>query len=338
MSEQSPVKKPDRNLRSMLPGIMISILAIVFLFRYFDWQDVLQALQNAEWMYLAIAVPIYLVSYVIRAMAWRMILKEAVSFRKVFLTMNMGYLLNNILPFRLGELGRAYLLGREEALGFWRVFSSILIERVFDMMLAVALLMSTLPFVFNTGNTRQVASMVGVVVLAGLVVLYLLARNRQWALAQFERFGERWPLVMRLGQERLDAFLEGLSALTSLRRFLGVFGLMIVSWMLAILVQYYILRSFYPGAQALHAGFSLGSSSLGVAVPSSPGYLGVYEAVVVGALSLFGIPASTAFAHAVTAHLLYFLVTGFFGIYTLITSDISLTEIFQRVRNINKQE
>lgn len=322
----------------MLPGIAFSILAIIILFRYFEWQDVVEALRHAEWVYLLIAIPVYLTSYVFRAMAWRMILKEAVSFRKVFLTMHVGYLLNNILPFRMGELGRAYLLGREENLRFWRAFSSIIIERVFDMIMAVAILMGTLPFVLNTGNTRQIASLVGAAVLLGLVLLYLLARNRQWALTQFERLGERWPIVLRLGKDRLEAFLEGLSALTSLRRFLGVFGLMVISWILAIAIQYLILRSFYPGAQLLHGAFSLGSSSLGVAVPSSPGYLGVYEAVVVAALSVFAIPPSTAFAHAVTAHILYILLTGTFGTYTLIISDISLTKIFQSVRNINKQD
>ncbi len=338
MSEQFINEKNARDWRGMLPGIAISIIAIIFLFRYFDWQDVVSALRNAEWIYLAIAVPVYLLSYVLRAMAWRAILKDAVPFRQVFLTMHVGYLLNNILPFRLGELGRAYLLGREENLGFWRVFSSIIIERVFDMMLAVAILLGTLPFVLNTGNTRQVASIVGGIVFIGLVMLFLLARNRQWALTQFERLGQRWPVVLRLGKERLDAFLEGLSALTSIKRFLTVFVLMVISWILAISIQYFILRSFYPGANLLHGAFSLGTSALGVAVPSSPGYLGVYEAVVVGALSLFSIQASTAFAHAVTAHILYFLMTGSFGVYALIISDISLAEIFQRVRNINNQD
>jgi glycosyltransferase 2 family protein len=337
MTEPTHEIKKSQNWRSMLPGILISVLALFLLFRFFDWQEVLLALRQAEWIYLLIALPVYLISYVFRAMAWRTILKNEVPFRKVFLTMFVGYTLNNILPFRLGELGRAYFLGREDKLSFWQVFSSILIERAFDMILAVGLLMSTLPFVLKADNTRQLALIVGAVVMLGLLMLYLLARNRQWALDQFERLAVRWPLITRLGKDRLDAFLQGLSALTSLKRFLTVFVLMGISWSLALSIQFLVLRSFYSQARLLHAAFSLGVSSLGVAIPSSPGYIGVFEAAVVGALALFEIPFSIAFANAVTLHILYVLMTGSFGVYTLASSNISLGEIFQRVRGLNPQ-
>ena len=335
MSEQAKKMKMSQNWKGMLPGILISLLALFLLFRFFDWQEVVQALRHAEWKYLLLALPIYLTSYIFRAMAWHAILMGAVPFRKVFLTMFVGYTLNNILPFRLGELGRAYLLGREDDLGFWRAFSSILIERVFDMLLAVGLLMGTLPFVLNAENTRELTLIVGGVVSVGFLALYLLARNRQWALDQFERFGARWPVILRLGKDRLDAFLEGLSALTSIRRFLTVFGLMAISWALAIAIQFLVLRSFYADALPVHGAFALGVSALGVAVPSSPGYIGVFEAAIVGALAMFVIPYSTAFADAVTLHVLYVLLTGSFGIYALASSNISLGEIFSSVRGLD---
>ncbi len=334
MTDPAPAPKKSRAWKSMLPGIIISVVAIIVLFRFFDWHEVVEALRQAEWIFLLIALPIYLLSYILRALAWHTLLQGAAPYRKVFLTMHMGYLLNNVLPFRLGELGRAYLLG-QEGIGFWRVFSTILIERAFDMILAAGLLLGTLPFVLNAPNTQNIALLVGGIVLLGLVALYLLARYRQWALVQFERLGERWPVILRLGRDQLEAFLDGLSALTSPGRFLKVLFWMIASWLLAILLQYLILRSFYPQARLLHAAFSLGVSALGVAVPSSPGYVGVYEAVIVGALSVFGIPLSVAFAHAVTAHLLYVLLTGFFGVYGLANSGVSIGQIFQQLKSLD---
>jgi len=321
----------------MLPGIIISLLVLVLLFRFFDWQDVLEALRQAEWIYLLLALPIYFISYLLRAFAWWTILKEAAPFWRVFFTMHIGYLLNNVLPFRLGELGRAYLLGRD-GLGFWRVFSSILIERAFDMIIAVGLLLGALPFVFISSNTQQVALLVGGIVILGLVTLYLLARNREWALDQFERLGARWPVILRLGKNRLDAFLEGLEALTSLGRFLRVLISLGVSWLFAIAIQFLVLRAFYPEARLLHAVTTQGISAMGVAVPSSPGYIGVFEAAVVGALALFGISFSIAFAYALTLHLMYILMTGTFGVYGLAISRISLGEIFRNVRRINVQD
>jgi len=337
MSETNTENKAQFSLRQMLPGIIISLLVLVLLFRFFDWQDVLEALRQAEWIYLLLALPIYFISYLLRAFAWWTILKEAAPFWRVFFTMHIGYLLNNVLPFRLGELGRAYLLGRD-GLGFWRVFSSILIERAFDMIIAVGLLLGALPFVFISSNTQQVALLVGGIVILGLVTLYLLARNREWALDQFERLGERWPVILRLGKNRLDAFLEGLEALTSLGRFLRVLISLGVSWLFAIAIQFLVLRAFYPEARLLHAVTTQGISAMGVAVPSSPGYIGVFEAAVVGALALFGISFSIAFAYALTLHLMYILMTGTFGVYGLAISRISLGEIFRNVRRINVQD
>jgi uncharacterized protein (TIRG00374 family) len=319
--------------KRLLLGTLISILTLVFLFQYFDWGQVFEVLRRAEWGYLLVGLSIYLLSYGMRAIAWRALLSEAVSLRRVFLVMNVGYLLNNILPFRLGELGRAYLLG-QDGLGFWRVFSTILIERAFDLIIAAGLLLGTLPFVLQSSNAYHLALVVGGAVLLGLLALYLLARNKEWALAQYGRLGRRWPLVLRIGQERLGAFLDGLETLTSLGRFAKVFGWLAFSWAAVIVVQYLILRSFYPQARVLHAAFGFGVSSLGAAVPSSPGYIGVYEAAVVGALALFEIPFPTAFAHALTAHAAYILVTGIFGAYGLTVSSAGLGAIFKALQRL----
>ncbi len=334
MTEQRKEQKAQSTFWQMLPGLLISLLLLFFLFRLFEWDDVLEALRRAEWVYLLLALPVYALSYVLRASAWWLILKKALPFWKVFLTMHIGYLLNNILPFRLGELGRAYLLGRDGP-GFWGVFPTILIERAFDMIIAVGLILGILPLVWISSNSQQVAFFVGGIVVLGLLVFYLLARYRAWALSQFERLGARWPLVLRLGKNRLESFLEGLAVLTSPGRFLQVLVLLASSWVLAISIQFLVLRSFYPEARFLHAATTQGVSALGVALPSSPGYVGVFEAAIVGALALFDIPFSVAFANAITLHLMYILITGIFGVYGLAVSRISLGQIFQSLKRIN---
>jgi len=89
--------------------------------------------------------------------------------------------LNNLLPFRLGEVGRAFLLSRKAGLGFWQVLSTIVIERILDLSMAVGLLFSTLPFVVGATWAREAAFLVGGMVILGLVVLYILARSRERA-------------------------------------------------------------------------------------------------------------------------------------------------------------
>lgn len=327
--QRDPTTRKD--LIRILPGILISLVALVIILLLVDWQDVLTALQQAQYRYLFLGLPVYLVAYAFRALAWRALLMEEVSFKRVFLTMQTGYLLNNVLPFRLGELGRAFLLGRA-GLGFWRVFSTILIERAFDMILAAGLLLGTIPFVWESTQSRSVAYGVVAIVLFGMVLLHILARYQAWVMAQFERLGSRWPLVARFGQERLSAFFNGLIALVHLPRFLQVFSWMALSWGTTILYHYILLLGFEPDARLLWAGFGLGTASLGVALPSSPSYIGILEAAWIGALAFFDVPFSTALAYAMVAHVLHIMISVVFGVYALSYEGETISQLYRQIR------
>jgi uncharacterized protein (TIRG00374 family) len=331
MTERTHLSNRNEFTR-ILPGILVSLGALVVIFIIVDWHEVLTALRQADYKYLLLGIPIYLIAYFFRALAWRTLLKEEASIKKVFLIMQAGYLLNNVLPLRLGELGRAFLLGRT-GLGFWRVLSTILIERAFDMILAAGLVLGTLPFVWNSPQSQQVASMVGGLVLIGLIALHFLARYRVWAVATFQKFSNRWTVLARFGVERLEAFFNGLSALVQTTRFIRVLLWMLTSWGLAVVYQYILLLAFEPGAHLLWAAFGVGTASLGVALPSTPSYVGVLEAVWIGVLALFGVPFSTALAYALTAHVLHILISCVFGIYALSQEGETLRQVYTEIRN-----
>jgi uncharacterized protein (TIRG00374 family) len=331
MTEQKSEENP-RDFIRILPGIGISLAALTLIFFIVDWQDVLAALKQADYIYLILGIPVYLLGYVFRAMAWRTLLQEEVSFKKVFFTMQAGYLLNNVLPFRLGELGRAFLLGRR-GLGFWRVFSTILIERAFDMVLAAGFLLGTMSFVIGSPLSNQVAYIVFFFVVLGLGILHLTARYQVWVLSKIEHLSNRWSILSRFGVERFQAFFDGLAALVQLPRFFRVMTWMVTSWGLAIGYHYLVLLAFEPNAKLLWAAFSVGAVSLGVALPSTPSYVGVLEAAWIGALALFSVPFSTALAYALVVHIIHILISCIFGIFALISEGESLGKIYANLRN-----
>jgi len=338
MTENAPPAETGKSdIWKVVPGVVVSLLALAILFWLVDWQEFGLALQQADYRYLALSLPIYLLSYLTRARAWQIVLLKDAPLKKVFLTQQVGYLLNNLLPLRVGELGRAYLLGRT-GLGFWRVFSTILVERAFDMLFAVSLLLGTLPFVIEVPGARQIAWIIGAVVLIGLVIFYLLARSQERVLTLFEKLGGRWPRLVEFGRERLGSFLMGLSALAEPTRFLAAFSWMGISWVLAIFVQYFVLKAYVPEAQVLWAAFALGVAALGVAIPSSPGQIGIYETAFVGALAVVDVPFSQALAYALTTHVMYYLVTGIFGSYALVQEGENLPNLFRTIRKQDAQE
>lgn len=316
---------------------MISVISLAVVIYLAKPGQLYQALRAANFQLVLAALGIMVIWLGVRAMAWRVLLQEKATYSHVFFAVNEGYLLNNILPFRLGEVARSFLLSLKAGLSFWEVFSTVLIERALDLGIAAALLLITLPFVVGGVWARQAALVAGAVVLAGIVTLYLLARNRVWALNLFHKLATRWPRLQQTVGQSLEAFLNGLAVLTDGKRFLGATSLMLLDWLIALIQYYVLILAFLPNAPFLWAAFTLGVAALGVAAPSSPGSLGVYELAIVGALALFGIDAAPALAMALTAHLSQYLLVGVFGSIGLARDGESLIGLYSRVRGITQQ-
>lgn len=319
----------------MLPGLIISLITLAAVFYFADLDAMLDAVRQANLALILANVAVTVLWLLVRAHVWRALLQNQATVRQTFLTVNEGYLLNNLLPFRLGEVGRAYLLSTKTSLGFWQILPTILIERVLDLAMAAGLLLSSLPFVVGATWARQaVIAAVGIVAL-GLGGLFVLARRQELILRIFERLSRRWAFLQRIGQTTLPAFLAGLGVFNDGRVFLQAVGLMALNWLVAIGQYYVLLRAFLPEASPLWATFSLGVAALGIAAPSSPGAIGVLEISLVGALSLFGVDPSTALAFALVTHLLNYVVTGTIGAYALTLDGQSLGQLYRQVRGLS---
>jgi uncharacterized membrane protein YbhN (UPF0104 family) len=109
---------------------------------------------------------------------------------------------------------------------------------------------------------------------------------------------------------------------------------MVFNWGLGVLQYLVFLLAFFPEARLLWAGFSLGAASLGIAAPSSPGAVGVLELTLVAALSLFNLNPSFAFAFAVTAHFMNYLVIGILGAYALSKDGETLSGVYRQARSM----
>ena len=331
IKEKSITTKGSSILVRMLPGLVITAVAVIALAYLVDLDQMRAALARMDYGVLPFVVLLFFGTLVSRSMAWRTVLMEQARFRDCFLALNQGYLLNNILPFRLGELGRALLIGGRVGLRFWRALSSIVVERVFDLGIAAGLLFATLPFVVEAERARSAAIITSAIVVIGFVVLFLMARRPALFTKLVERIASPLPKLSHWLKDKLASFLEGLSALNSAGRFLRVAFWMLLTWFFNVAWYYVLMRSFLPNAEWLWALFSIAVASVGVAIPSSPAYIGVFEAVMVGAMSLFNVDPAISLSYAVVAHILYFVITGIIGIIGFWQQGESLGSIYNQL-------
>jgi uncharacterized protein (TIRG00374 family) len=286
-------------------------------------------LRQVDYFVLVPAAAIYLISMAARALAWQVILGGRASLLRMLAALNQGYLMNNLLPWRMGELGRAILLGRRPGLSPAMVLSSIVVERLFDMLLAVALLLALSPVAFGASWAPRAALVGGLAVILALGVLWLvLARPEaiEWMLRRLPGGLGRWQGLW----ENLRA---GLASLRDARQLLAGFAWMVLSWALAGGEYWLVLRAFVPEAQATWALLALCVSLLGVAIPSAPGYIGVFEASAVAALAVFHVDSSLALGYALILHGLHFGTTTLLGAAALAGEGETLTGALRLIRS-----
>ncbi len=301
--------------RRAVPGLVISAAALAAVLALSDPRTLWAALRAVPLTVLTAAAGLLTASLMLRALAWRWLLGQRVAWREAFWALSAGYLVNNIIPFRAGEATRALLIAPRARVSFWHALSTVLVERLLDVVMLAGMLVGTLPWVLDLPWARRTSWAFGGAALAVLAVLMAVARYREpiaQAVAAWQARRTRAAWVHTLARWALTA-LDGLEALTSPLTLVGVVAAMTLSWAVQVLAYGLTLRALVPQASLLWAAFVLGSIGMGIAVPSAPGGLGVMEGVMVFVLGALGVETSVALAFAFAMHGVYYLVTGVLG-------------------------
>lgn len=320
-----------------LPGTLISLALLLILSHFINLGEVWSALKKANLTYVLVALAGSVTWLVVRAQVWRSLLRSRPDYGSVFACLCEGYLMNNFLPFRLGEVGKAFLLSRKSRMGFMEVVPTVVIERLVDIIFSAGLLVLSVPLVMGYSGAARVGYIVGSLMLVGLVGLYLLARYRDQAQGLFERLSLRSPRLQSLGGRWLRSFFEGLSALTDLRLFGAFLAWMLLDWLIAIGQYTILLKAFFPQATLVWGVFILGASALGGAIPSLPGGLGTLDATLTGAVVLLGKNVDTAAGFVVAIRLFNYLVTGIPALIALGREGQTLKGVYQDVMKVRNQ-
>lgn len=321
-------------------GLIVSAAALFLALRGVDLRRMADALAQAEYIYLAPAVAGILAFLITRSVRWRLLLGREVSLSRSFWVTNIGYLVSNVLPFRLGDPARAVVVARGGKMSISAALSTVVVERVLDLLMVVVLLAGVAPFVSESGNAVAVGLIAGGAALAASVVLLLLAFRPDWG-----RWAVRRALgwVPRLDEDRwaraFDGLFEGLAPLRSGRRTLALLVWSVVAWASVVAYYWALLRAFLPQPPTLAAPFLVCMVGLGMAVPSSPGAMGVFHAVARYGLTIpFGVPTAQAVTVAFAMHTFQYLLGCLLGLVGLWQESLSLGWVQARVADIENLE
>jgi glycosyltransferase 2 family protein len=282
-------------------------VAVYLLLQQVPLDQLAEVLHQARPGPIVLLVATVLASLAARSARWQLYFlpDRRVPLRPLFSTLSISYMASTFLPFRAGELVRAVFLGQRQALGVALVIGTILLEKLFDFLaigVMLALLVATTPL---PAVAAVVGSSLATVILLGFGFVVALAIWRAPTLRWVGLVEKLVPfgLGRRVGLTRIATeFAEGTDALRVPGLWVPLLGWTVVCWILAVASSWagVLAVGLAPGLAALV--FMTVVISSGAAVPSSPGYVGVYHGAVVLALAAFGVDRASALGAAVVTH------------------------------------
>lgn len=321
--------KTVKFILSILIGLAFGVWA---LFRV-DYSRMWESLEGANYVYLLPMIAFLFFSHWLRVLRWRIFLEPISRFRlkNLFTALMIGYTANTVMPAHLGEFVRAFAAGKLGKVPGARIFSSIVVERILDMvtfLLLTALAVLLFPFPAWVVHGGYFILLFVLVLVAGLFLLKIRASG---TLHFLNKISIIFPKNIREKFVALtEDFLEGFNGLKNYIQYIQVFFYSLLIWIAYIVIFWLGFEMFHLQNYRLtwlSALVLVVITTIGVIVPNSPGYVGTYHKLCQLGLGLFGVSASEGMSFAIVLHAVNFLPVMLLGLFLMALKGWSLSKI-----------
>lgn len=320
-------------------GILISIFFLYLAFRKVNIGEIERALRMANYYWLLPATASYMVAFLMRGIRWQFLLLHIKRCRVLDLVsaILIGFMATCLLPFRVGELIRAYVNGKKENISKSSSFATIVVERVFDG-LSLLVLLSVALLLMGRGShpfpqwLKKMAYLAWVLFGGILIILSIVVRSKELTgrvVNKLFRFlGE--PALKKI-LNIANYFVDGLNVLRQKKKITAISLFSILVWIFEGATFYLIAKALNLPISYPQACLAMVIVALGLIVPSSPGFVGVYEYFSIAALSLFAIEKSLALTYGVLVHFLQIILIVGPGLFFLWKENLSFSKLRQEI-------
>lgn len=323
----------SNNIKALL-GLVVTLVLFWLLFRQVDLVLFLRYLSDSRWSYVLAGIVLYLFSFIVRGLRWRVLLGhlKKVPLAETTRLLAAGYAVNNVLPGRIGEFTRAYLAGNRNGISRTAAFASIFVERIFDgltVFLILAALLFTYPF---PGWVRVLAETAGILFVS--LFLFVLFSSFSDLPVRFIRAMEkRVPRWLALPLTLLEKFMRGTRAIESLGQLAMVLLLSFAVWSVELGVYALIVKAFGVQMPVIAYLLMLVTVNMGMLIPSTPGGLGVFQFAVVKSLEIFSVVTTLGMAVALVLHMAQIVPVTIIGIVWLWRNHVSIASLEREKRD-----
>lgn len=309
-------------------GAGVSAFFVIIALRGLDLQQVWSYIQAANYWWLLPGVVAYFIAVWARTWRWHYLLRsiKPIPLKTLWPVVVIGYMGNNVYPFRAGEVIRAYVLKRKEAVSISASIATILVERIFDGLVMLLFVFVALPFAPGLpGWLRQIVVLASLAFLGALIFFLGIAafpnisrRFYRWGIGRFLPH----PLQPK-GLALADQFMVGLSSLSRPWDMVMIFFTSIVIWLLETVKYWFVMHAFSFGVSFFALMLMNGVVNLATTLPSAPGYIGTFDGPGIAVLQVFGVNPDTAAAYTLVLHAALWLPITLMGVWYMIRESLN---------------
>jgi uncharacterized protein (TIRG00374 family) len=314
----------------VLLGIAISVALLYFSLRGIHFSEVVEHVRKARLGPMLLAVSLATLTFVLRLFRWQLLLHGDDGRRlppgPLWHAIAMGFMANNVLPLRMGEVVRTLAAASLTQTRFTPVLASVAVERLFDAitvvsLLALGLFTATLPRTALSAKVANIVTFGGIAALSGLLLAALVVAFPLVAERLVRKIIPSEKLAARL-IGLIEGIRHGLSALGSPMRAVGAALWSVALWGLSALSFHVMFQAFGIDVDFAGALLMQGLIMFGIALPSTPGYVGAFELPIITVLALYEVNKDLAAAYALTYHVTTFLPITLLGAWSVLRTNL----------------
>ncbi|MBP8625114.1 MAG: flippase-like domain-containing protein [Syntrophorhabdales bacterium] len=307
-------------------GFFISLMLLYLSLRGIHFNDIYIILKNADYRFIFLPTIFIFLAALFSSIKWSMIAGSSVKIKNTFTALIIGLFINNVLPARIGEVARGYVLSRKEGLSFSFALSTVLVDRLFDL---IGLLIITFVFFPKQGMPHQVSKAIYmlIIVLTLCIIIFVLLSNKKAAglIAGWLHAVQR-PVFIKISK-RLMEIQENLSRIKSPATTIYYIFIAFVQWLCMSSALYFVALTIGISISFFSIPFICALLNMGLAVPSSPGYIGVYQFILVYLLAIFDIPKSQGFTASILFHASWYIPYNILGFFLLLKEHLKIKDL-----------
>ncbi len=309
-----------------IAGFILSILLLYLSLKDVKFYEIIDTVKRGDFRFVWIPLIFIILAAILSAIKWAKILGGNVKFSETFVALLIGLFINNVLPARIGEVARGYAISKKKGISLTYSISTVLVDRFFDLIGLLLLTYIFLPKYSLPPKVYQALYLLVAFLILCIAMMIIMSRKGFAKIIAYRFARTKKPRLFKIAR-RIMEIQENLKRIQSPVNIVSYIIIAFFQWLCMSIGLYFAILTLNISIPFRYIPFVCALLNMGVAVPSSPGYVGVYQFLLVYLLSIFDVPKYEGFTVSVLYHASWYFPYNILGFIFLMKEHLKFKEI-----------